>query len=448
MIARLPSRAKRGVSSLRAGENVSAFQNALARYPAPMRYPAVILISLWACLFGTVSAADLRVLTSLPPSVSEPYVDLFTSRTENGAAQVLNKNTIAGIDEILRGNERGFDVFWASSPEAFEILSRSDAFADDDVCGPDGPPPVAAFALSSVGWARRTDSDLFMPAEWNDLTRPLYRNRLAMARPARSGSTHMLIEQLLQVRGWQDGWAFILGMSANLSTLTARSFGVPDGLVNDRFDIGLTIDFLSQANSAFLRFQYGRPLVVAPAQIGILRNGRDPDAACAFLSAVLSREGQLTLLSPGISRVPYNPDIRAEVKDRLPTEIVDALKLTWFEYDAETSADRYWAVNTLFDLMIAEQLDRRRTLWRMHHDLKPYAPAAYLDRVHELLTTVVATEDEATLATGADAGLRNTSLIRMDPHMRSLAEDWRARVITQLEDAERALLDLQQRYLP
>ena len=114
---------------MRTGENVSAFQNVLARYPAPMRNPAVILISLWACLFGTVSAADLRVLTSLPPSVSEPYVDLFISRTEDDAAQVLNKNTIAGIDEILRGNERGFDVFWASSPEAFEILSRSDAFA-------------------------------------------------------------------------------------------------------------------------------------------------------------------------------------------------------------------------------------------------------------------------------------------------------------------------------
>ena len=84
----------------------------------------------------------------------------------------------------------------------------------------------------------------------------------------------------------------------------------------------------------------------------------------------------------------------------------------------------------------------------MHHDLKPYAPAASLDRVHELLTTVVTTEDEATLATGADAGLRNTSLIRMDPHMRSLAEDWRVRVITQLEEAERMLLDLQKRYLP
>ncbi|WP_417244045.1 ABC transporter substrate-binding protein [Celeribacter sp.] len=364
-----------------------------------------VLASVFLFLTPPLAAQDLRVLTSFPLDVSDAYVAMWDRIAPDAGIRVLNKNTVAGINEILRGNSRGFDVFWASSPEAFELLSRNNSFMDGAVCGADGPGAVEPFALSSVGWARRSDSSMFMPADWNDLLKPMYRDQVAMARPARSGTTHMMVEQLLLVRGWDDGWAYLLELAGNLSTLTARSYGVPDGVKNRRFEIGLTIDFLAQAQRDVVDFRYGRPIVLAAAQIGILKGGASLDKACDFVRMVLSREGQLALLSPEIARIPYDAAVRAEVKDQLPDGIAEALQLSWLDYDAQMTSDRYWAVNTLFDLLIAEPLVMRRDLWRRLYALEGRAGEGELRRLRKLLTTMPVSQEKAVAATvGVEAG--------------------------------------------
>lgn len=389
-------------------------------------------------------AEDLRILTSFPPDVSDTYRALWRQATPDSDVQILNKNTVSGIDEVMRGNKRKFDIFWASSPEAFEILTRSGAFADEKVCGEDGPSPVEPFALSAFGWVRRTDSTLFMPAEWNHLLNPIYRDRISMARPARSGSTHMLVEQLLQLRGWEEGWAFLLELSGNLSTLTARSYGVPDGVVNERFDLGLTIDFLSQARGESLDFRYGRPLMPIAAQIGILKGGAQPDKACDFVRMVLSRDGQLALLAPDVSRVPYDEAIRFEAGDRIPQEMVDALKLPWIKYDAQTSSDRYWAVNMLFDLLVTEKLVKRRGLWRRYHDLEGRVPDHRLREARQLMTTIVVSPEEAREASQlAKGGLRSSMFGGSGYADRRLLRSWRKADDDMLARAEMMLSALE-----
>jgi len=391
-------------------------------------------------------AQELRILTSFPPKVTEAYVALWNQNYPDTEIRVLNKNTIAGIDEVLRGNDRQFDVFWATSPEAFEILNRDAAFAEESVCGEGGPGPVERFALSSIGWARRSDSNVFMPGEWNDLLKPIYSDRIAMARPARSGTMHMLVEQLLLLRGWEEGWAFLLELSGNLSTLTARSYGVPDGLVNDRFDIGLTIDFLSQSLGETLQFRYGRPVVLVAAQVGILKSGNQSEMACAFSKMVLSREGQIALLAPEISRIPYDVAVREEFIDQLPPDVIGALKLPWFDYDAETSSDRYWAVNSLFDGMVTEKLVERRNLWRRYHAVKDSGSSNELREVRRLLTTVVVTPTEAVKASQrAEGGMRSTALAGMSDVERNVFQEWRNRTNVLLVSADKALAAIEAR---
>lgn len=410
-------------------------------------------------------AQDLAILTSFPERFSAEFVDLFAdefsgreaaggragdeSTAESGhdpgrGIRVLNKNTVAALDEILRGNPRRFQVFWSSSPEAFEILRRENAFAPEGVCGADGPPSVAPFAISAVGWARRRDAEVFMPAEWNDLLDPSYGGKIAMARPSRSGTTHLMVEEILQVRGWDAGWAYFLELAGNLSTLTARSFGVPEGVIDRRFDIGFTVDFLAQSRAELLDFRYGRPLVLAPAQIGILKEVGDPAQACAFLRLILSREGQLMLVQPDIGRVPYDPAIREEVRNQLPDGIIQALRLPWLDYDARASADRFWAVNTLFDLTITEVLTERRDLWRRHHELRGRVPPERLNRVRRILTEVPVSWDEARDASLRIAGgMRGTALVTLGAAEREIVTNWRARVAAKLVAAERALAALE-----
>ncbi len=402
-----------------------------------------ILTSIFLFAAHQASAQELKVLTSFPQDLADAYVAMWQHREPETEISILNKNTVAGINEILRGNDRGFDLFWASSPEAFELLSRNGSFVDDAVCGENGLRATEPFALSSVGWARRTDSTLFMPAEWNDLLRPIYRDKIAMARPARSGSTHMLVEQLLLVRGWDDGWAYLLELAGNLSTLTARSYGVPDGLANARFEIGLTIDFLAQSQRDVLDFRYGRPIVLVPAQVGILKGGLASDKACDFVHMLLSRDGQLALLSPEISRIPYNASVRAEVETQLPDGIAEALRLSWLDYDAAITSDRYWAVNTLFDLLLTEVLVERRNFWRRYYELEQEVAQNDLRDVRALLSTIPISEEESIAAT-LSINASERSLAGIGTLDTTVIVEWRGRVTRLMHQIDVALRYLEQ----
>lgn len=350
---------------------------------------------------------DLRILTSFPSEMTSVFEDLWNDHSPEVGIQVLNKNTISAVEEIQRGNARGFDLFWASSPEAFVILEQGDHFVDAATCGADLLAPVTEFAISAVGWARHSDSTLTMPGDWNQLLLPTYRDQIAMARPARSGTMHLLVEQLLQVRGWDDGWGYFLELSGNLSTLTARSHGVPDGILNDRFGIGFMIDFLATSRGDKLHFQYGRPMMIFAASIGVLKGGNNQAEACEFVRLLLSRTGQLALTDPKVSRIPIDPQIRKEAKPAIPIEIATGLQLQWLGYDPEVSADRYWAVNALFDLMIIDVLSERRELWRRYYALKDRASSRDLARIRRLLTTVPVSEWQANeVSAQSDVSLR------------------------------------------
>lgn len=384
-------------------------------------------------------AEDIRLITSFHPNVSNAYAELWRTKYPSAEVLVLNKNTVASIDEIARGNTRGFDVFMASSPEAFELLNQSGAFYKPTQCKLSPYEAIEPFALSSIGWARRKDSEFFLPVNWNDLTKPLYRNKIAMVRPARSGSSHLIIEQLLQTRGWLDGWAFILSLSGNLSTLTARSFGVTDGVAQGRFEIGLTIDYLAQSKADQLDFRYGHPVMLTSARIGLLRNGRSPKAACDFLEMVLSKEGQSLLLKPNIARVPISPAVRA-AKGKTPNAIENALKLEWISYDARLSARRYWAVNALFDTMITEVLDERKAIWARLDRLAVYLGETELQKIRELLVRPVASESEiAQLSSVIASNLRTTRLMGANKEQMAITESWRAVVREQLQLADKTL---------
>ena len=82
---------------------------------------------------GTAAAAQARellLLTSYDTDVVTPLVAAFEAENPDISVRVLNKNTNAAVDELLGGNERHFDLFWASAPEAFEVLAQSGRLTD------------------------------------------------------------------------------------------------------------------------------------------------------------------------------------------------------------------------------------------------------------------------------------------------------------------------------
>lgn len=344
-------------------------------------------LALALALAAPPRAEALLILTSYDSDVVAPMLDGFAVRHPEIAIRVLNKNTHAAVDEILAGNDRAFDLFWASAPEAFEVLAQAGRLADL------GRGPHSDFAYSAVGWTWRAPFDGPIPQEWNDLLDPALAGRIAMSHPMRSGTTHSLIETVLQDRGWEAGWAWLLQLAGQLTTISARSFGVLEGVDRGGFDLGLTIDFLALTRAdRGLVFRYGRPLIIIPARIAALEGGQAPGAARAFVDFVLSSEGQRILLSPEIRRIPVDPAIRADLAESFRPEVRAALQFSWSRYDPVLAARRYWEVNELFEAFIGRDFLRRRDLWRRLHALPPGPEAA---RLRRLLTRMPLSEHQA-----------------------------------------------------
>lgn len=338
-------------------------------------------------------AGELRILTSYQADVITPLREAFQRHRPDIRVRVLNKNTHAAVDEILAGNDRQFDLFWASAPEAFVVLHKADSLVDL------GYGHYTDFAWSAVGWTWRGDrsaaSQFPVPQDWNDLLDPVFARGIALSHPMRSGTMHSLLETVLQDRGWHAGWAWVLELAGQLHTISARSFGVLEGVENGEFTLGLTIDFLALTRShQGLVFRYGRPVIMIPARIAGLKGGGQPNAARAFMDFVLSEEGQRILLRPDIRRIPVNAKVRKELEISLHPEVRAALNFSWSRYDPDLAARRYWEVKQIFEAFVARDLLLRRELWRRLRAING-ASSAEIKRVRSLLTWMPLTEHQA-----------------------------------------------------
>lgn len=348
------------------------------------------------------SLPDIRVLTSFPPAVFEPFRDEFEAAHPGCRVDFIQRNTTAAVTRIA-SSEWGpgaADLFWASAPDAFEWLKAGGRLARTAPRPTGAPARVAGqpvddadgtylgFAVSAYGLAYNpealADAGIGLPHRWEDLAAAAYHGHLGLSPPSRSGTTHIVVEALLQRLGWDQGWHVLRGIGGNLATLTARSFGVTSGVARGRFAIGISIDFLATGGAeaaGSLRFMVPDEPVVAPASIGVLADAPNPEGAESFIDFVLSPAGQALLRRPGIGRTPLHPP---EALARFPAEGVPL--------DHALSARRYELVNLLFDEAVTHRQAELSFLTRRLH-----AVEARLAQQSDHAVTAAATAARAAL---------------------------------------------------
>jgi phosphoglycerate transport regulatory protein PgtC len=340
-----------------------------------------ILSFIVAFLFATSAFANtVTIVTSFPKDLTGKFKAAFEKKYPNIKVEIVGKKTTAGIKYIQETKSNNTtDLFWASAPDAFEVL-KGDGLLQKYTSKAKGIPskvgsyPVndpdgfyTGFAAAGYGimWNTRylKANKLPAPKQWSDLTNPVYFGHVGMSAPSRSGTTHLTVETLLQGEGFDKGWALTKEMAANFKTVTARSFGVPDGVNSGDFGIGIVIDFfgLSSIGSGFpVDFVYPKVSTLVPANIGIINNAPNKKNAQLFIDFLLSTQGQETLLDPKIRRLPVNPDTYSKAPKGFPNPFKDKSIGAAVKFDVDLSKSRYNLINSMFDVMITYRLDELR----------------------------------------------------------------------------------------
>lgn len=333
----------------------------------------IALAFAFAALSPLANAGTVTVITSFPKDLTQAYKNAFEKANPDITVEILNKNTVSGIAFVKETPAgRRPDVFWASAPDAFEVLSQDQLLSKiSDLANPDVPNTIGTFpvndpsgyflgqALAGYGIMYNTRfikaKKLDEPKTWSDLLQPEWFNNVGITSPSRSGTMHLTVETILQGEGWANGWNTLLRMGGNSAALTDRSFGVPDGINNGQFGAGPVIDFfgLSSKFSKFpVEFVYPDETAIVPANIALVSESANPEEGKKFIQFALSAEGQELLLQPQISRLPVLPyanmkNIPEGYPD--PSQIVERSTV---KFDVNLSQGRYFVVQSLFDQTI------------------------------------------------------------------------------------------------
>ena len=331
----------------------------------------------------------VTVVTSFSRDVTDPFKRAFEAAHPGVTLEVQNRNTNAGVKLLqeTKSNNQA-DLFWASAPDAFEVLKGSgllEAYKPQAQGIPEkiGQFPINdpqgfyfGFAVSGYGimWNERyvRANRLPEPAEWSDLARAEYFDHVSITAPSRSGTTHLTIEAILQTGGWNEGWKTIKGFSGNLRNITERSFGVPDAVNSGQVGYGIVIDFFaySAQGAGFpIKFAYPSLNAIVPANVGIVKNAPNAAGAKAFVEFLLSAKGQEILFEPTIRRLPVLPTVYAKAPAGLPNPFtLSAARADRAPFDVNLSERRYTVVDVLYDQLVSFQLEALKRVTKTLHD--------------------------------------------------------------------------------
>jgi ABC-type Fe3+ transport system substrate-binding protein len=346
----------------------------------------IVLICLvtFSTSMGLAATKEVVIVTSFPKELFETYKKAFEAKYPGMTVVVQQKPTTQGVTYIREtASKPEADIMWASAVDAFQVLKTEKLLAQYELTKEISskiPAKVGAypihdpegfffgFALSGYGmmWNKPylQAHKLKPPAEWTDLVDPSYFGHLSISAPSRSGTTHLTVEAILQAYGWEKGWALLLNMGGNMAVVTERSFGVPEGVNNGQYGIGIVIDFfgLSAIASGFpVDFAYPSLTPIVPANVGIVKGGPNPENAQRFIQYLLSEEGQMLLFKSDIGRLPVIPELYAKAPAGYPNPF--KMKLGGLEFDSELSSVRYGLLNSLFDQIITFRLTELKEAW-------------------------------------------------------------------------------------
>ncbi len=323
---------------------------------------------LWLASAGAFAQQQVVIVTSFPKELTEAYKKAFEAKNPGIKVEILNKPTPAGVAYIREAPATNKpDVFWVSAPDAFEVLAAEKLLAKIESPAKEVPAKIGNYpindpkgfyigqALAGYGimWNTRylKANKLPEPREWSDLMKPVYFGHVAVSSPSRSGTTHLTVETILQGEGWDKGWRQMLMIAGNCAAITERSFGVPDGVNNGQYGLGLVIDFFGLAARASgfpVGFVYPSVTAIVPANIALVANAKNAEGAKKFIAFTLSSEGQELLLDPKISRLPVLPAVYKKAPAGYPNPYAGTIKAK-VNFDSELSESRYYVVSSIFD---------------------------------------------------------------------------------------------------
>ena len=372
-----------------------------------------------AVLFGTLmfsltpivpaasaSPEEVVVITphwsAIQEVAEEDFVAWYKAKTgEDVVITFDEKDTVASLALVREAGgdpaKVKWDVWWGGGLDAFKLAKEEGLLApfylpgdpeweDINANVPDsfaGLPlkDVEDFmwwgaALSGFGIVYNKEYlesyDLPTPNDWVDLADPVYKGHIIACPPSKSGSNLMILQILLQSYGWEEGWALVTEMGANIAEYTEKSHHVAPYIGRGEYGIAPIIDQYGFGQAAVypedVVFFYPpadsaeKDTVINPDSVAIVKGkGDENPVALEFMKWCLGKDGQSMLFKDPIDRLSVRPDVYAEA----PAGYFNPFEteMTLLSYNDTLGTLRLDIVKDLFDMLLVAPKDDLVSAW-------------------------------------------------------------------------------------
>ncbi|MDR3400574.1 MAG: extracellular solute-binding protein [Pandoraea sp.] len=434
-------------------------QRAGKSWGARVRVTAALVLAVLSGAAVSAPRETLTVLTSYPEEVVATFERAFERRHPEIALQILWRQHRDAYDYLQGPAQGGVDVYWSPAVRNFADLGEEGSLRKLDVDLRGLPSHVGKFRISDpdgrfvaseiAGFGFMIDpaalarQGLPAPKTWQDLALPKYRGHILFPVPSRVGFAPTLLDVVLQSQGWDQGWALLSEAGANfVFAETGGAFASLSQGMRAPISVAVTIDFFASsaiANGAPLAFVYPPGTGYSPAHIGILRDTPHLDAARAFVTFVLSEEGQRLLFAPDVRKLPVRPSVYRDAPKGTYDPFAANAATAEVTYEETLGLSRYALDNALFDVFVTRRKSDLSALWtRLQAKREAVqgttaADPRCLAKARDLLA-----QAPVDAATASDPALRKTfDRRRSDADARAQADAYEARW-TQVLDSRTA----------
>jgi phosphoglycerate transport regulatory protein PgtC len=367
---------------------------------------AFIFTAMACLLLSTVACAkrnELVMATTFSPDATAYIISRWQGQPQSVVIRTLNR-TSASLEQLLDSSgSENIDLVLTSSPMLLQHLQQHQRLANYEGAPeqsqqlvPDSIRSTAvAVAISGFGLLinrpNLEEKQLPLPADWDDLTQARYQGALLMSSPSRSDTNHLMVESLLQQRGWQPGWEILLSSAGNLITISSRSFGVADKIKNGLGSVGPIIDNYANLllDDPHLVFRYFPQAAASPTYIAITHNSHYPTEARRFIQFLLSPQGQQVLADTNTGKYPVIPLPASSPRFAQQQKLLHQPPLNY-----QLLLQRQRMVQKLFDTAISFRLSQLKDAWKALHGAESRLKRP-LPEIRALLTAIPVTQAQS-----------------------------------------------------
>ncbi|AOF52711.1 phosphonate ABC transporter substrate-binding protein [Rodentibacter caecimuris] len=363
-----------------------------------MKFLLFILLS-W--ISPLLLANEIVIATTFSPETTEHIIKQWQNSFPNQEVRLINRTSNSLKRLLVQPDIEKVDLVLSSSPFLFQDLQEKGLLLELPKTYQNALVPsqlkstTTAIAFSGYGILFNRNllkqRHLAEPTDWNSLSDSAYFNSLLISSPSRSGSTHIMLEMLLQQKGWGSGWQEILTLSGNLSLISSRSFNVAEKIKLGLAIAGISIDsYANNLNSdPDFGFVYFPHSIASPAFISVYKNNQNPKQALEFIQFLLSAEGQEVVTSPNIAKFPLKPSAPSNQQYKQQQKL-----LTQTPIDYEILLLRQHLIEKLFDNAITFRLNQFKDVWALIYQ-QEQKTARKLTALRHQLTLVPVSEQQA-----------------------------------------------------